>query len=611
MTNTHTTTTSPPISTGRICAWMLRYPLRRKLALSAVLGSMLAGSALRVLSPWPMKLIVDNVVEGKLIPEAMVPVVNSLPGARTSEGLLIWCVCATIVLFVFGWLVGLGGAVAGIALGQRMIYDLAGDLFDHLQRLSMRFHGSRSVGDLIRRVTSDCGCVATIVRDALLPVVSSVVTLVMMFGVMYAMSPALALVSLAVVPLMVLTFRHYASPMLQRGYAQQEADAKIYGIVEQALYAIPLVQAFGAEPRNTSMLRQATAATLDATLDATRVQVGFKIVIGLATAVGTAGIIALGSKQVLDGTLTTGALLVFLAYLGLLYAPINALMYTGSTIQTAAGSARRIVEVFQVDQEVRDAPDAIELSVGVQGRIEFRNVSVRYDPKRPPALRNLSLSIEPGSCLAIVGPSGAGKSTLASLIPRFFDPAEGTVLLDGRDLRELKLASLRTNVAVVLQEPFLFPISIAQNIAYGSPHATGQQIESAAVAAGADAFIRRLPLGYDTIVAERGASLSGGERQRLSIARALLKDAPVLILDEPTASLDVATEASLIEALQTLMRGRTTIVIAHRLSTVRHADCIVVLDRGEIVEIGTHQQLLDADGLYARLCRFQLGGASK
>jgi ATP-binding cassette subfamily B protein/subfamily B ATP-binding cassette protein MsbA len=326
---------------------------------------------------------------------------------------------------------------------------------------------------------------------------------------------------------------------------------------------------------------------------------------GLTTAVGTAATLWVGAHHVLDGRLSVGSVLVFLSYLGSLYGPLESVMYTPSTLQGAAGSARRVLEVFAIEPEVRDQPGAAALPRS-RGQVTLDDVRFGYEPDRP-VLRGISLEVLPGQTVALVGATGAGKTTLVSLVPRFFDPWSGRVLIDGHDVRQVQLKSLREQIALVPQEPFLFPFSLAENIAYGRPGASQAEIEAAAKAANLHEFISRLPEGYATKVGERGATLSGGERQRLSIARALLKDAPILILDEPTSALDVETEKLLLEALRRLMDGRTTLLIAHRLSTVRHADRIVVLKDGHVVETETHVKLLGRAGLYAHWHRIHAG----
>jgi ATP-binding cassette subfamily B protein/subfamily B ATP-binding cassette protein MsbA len=603
-----TRTKSTADSTGRLCWWALGYALRRWPALLGVLATMLLRIGLDALRPWPLKVLVDNILGGKPMPEGLARLIQVLPGAGGAEGLLTWCVAGTVVLFLLGWGLGLAAANANISLGQRMTYDLAGDLFGHLQRLSLRFHSRKAVGDSIRRVTSDSGCAAIIVRDALLPVLTSGSALIVMFVIMWQLDPVLTLLALAVVPYMIFIFRRYARPMLERSYEQDEAEGRTYAVVEQTMAAIPVVQAFGREDHGNRRFRESTSATLTAALAATNVQLRFKVLMGLATAVGAAVVLWVGVSHALDGRLSVGSILVFLAYLGSLYEPLESLMYLSSTIQGAGGGARRVLEVLGEEPEVRDRPGAAALGA-VAGHVALEAVTFGYEPGRP-VLRGVGLEARPGQTVALVGATGAGKTTLAGLVPRLFDPWQGRVLLDGRDVRGLRLRDLRDRVALVPQEPFLFPLSVADNIAYGRPGASRDDVEVAARAANAHDFIARLPQGYDTVVGERGATLSGGERQRLAIARALLKDAPVLVLDEPTSALDAQTEALVLGALARLMRGRTTLVIAHRLSTVRLADRIVVLHRGEVAEAGTHDELLAHGGLYRRHHELQFGPAT-
>jgi ATP-binding cassette, subfamily B, bacterial len=592
------------MSTAAAVHRLFPYAKRRRRAMTGVLAAMLLQMALTALTPWPMKVIVDNVLDKHPLPAWLHSVFDWLPGPATREALLWWSIGATILIFVLGWAANLALSWASVRFGQRMSYDLANDLLEHVQRLSLRFHDRHGIGTLMRRITGDSSCLATIVQEAVLPTVTAVSSVAVMLALMWALNPLLTAVALCVVPLMLLAFRRYASPMLARSYERQTAEGQIYATIEQTLSGLHVIQAFGREAQADGRFRSDTDRALRATIAMTRVQVRFKLLVGATVAVGAAGIFWLGGKEGMAGSVTVGSLLVFLSYLNSLYQPLHDVSYSNATVTEAAGSARRVLEVLDDPVEVVDAPGAVGLE-RVAGDVVFDEVWFGYEPGRP-VLRGVSFRAAPGEVVAIVGATGAGKSTLASLLPRFFDPDRGRVLLDGHDLRELKLEQVRASVGLVLQESFLFPFSIAENIAFGRPGSSQEQIEAAARAANAHEFISRLPQGYETVVGERGATLSGGERQRIAIARALLKDAPVLILDEPTSALDTATEASLLDALERLMAGRTTIIIAHRLSTISRAERIIVLDHGRPVETGTHHQLIHQRGHYAHLHGRQL-----
>jgi ATP-binding cassette subfamily B protein len=600
---------TPEIGLLGICAWVLRYAGSRRVDLVVVLATMLLKVGLDLLKPWPMVFLVDYVLQGKASSTLFPRIAEALPGGSTPAHLVAWSVAGTAVIFLAGWILGLAHACANISLGQRMTYDLAADLFAKLQQLSLHFHARRSVGDTVRRVTSDCTCVSVIVKDALLPAASAVASLAAMFFVLWRIDPTLTLLAAAVVPYLAVVFRLYAKPMMERSYQQQNTEGRIYDIAEQTFSAIPAVQAFGREELNDRRFQEATRDTLAATLAETDVQMRFKVLIGLATAVGTAAILWLGAQRALYGNLSIGSILLFLSYLGSLYAPLEAIMYSSSTIQGSAGSARRVREILETDSWVKDRPRAAALPA-VRGHVRIDRVTFGYEPGRP-VLREVTLEARAGETLALVGPTGAGKSTLVGLLPRFFDPWEGRVLIDDRDISGVQLKSLRSQVAIVMQESFLFPLTIAENIAYGRPRATLAEIEAAARAANAHEFIMKLPARYQTVVGDRGATLSGGERQRISIARALLKNAPILILDEPSSALDVQTESGLLEALDRLTRDRTTFIIAHRLSTVRRADRIAVLKDGRIAELGRHDELLERRGVYAAFHQLQFAGGQE
>ncbi len=591
------------LNTLELTRWAWRYARRFPRDLLAVLVCMGAQAALSVFKPWPMVFLVDHVLRAQAMPAWLAAAAHTLPGSHHPMGLATWCVAATVLAFLLEWLCGLATNYANVTLAQRITYDVAAGLLRRLQQLSLLFHTRRSTGDSLRRVTADCGAIAAILRDGLLPVLGAAVTLVAMLAVMWRLHVGMTLVAVLVAPCMALVFYLYAREMLERSYREYEAEARIYEAVEQTFSTLPAVKAFGREPLAEARLHGAAGVTLKAAVALLSAQLQFKILIGVATALGTAAMIWMGAQAVLRNEMTLGTMLLFLSYLGLLYAPIEAIMYTGSMIQTAGGGARRVLEILQTEPQVADLPNAVALP-RVTGRVRFEDVSFAYEDGRP-ILRRVSLDVETGETVALVGATGSGKTTLVSLIPRFFDPTSGRVLIDEQDLRNVRLATLRSQVALVLQEPFLFPLTIAENIAYGRPGASREQVEAAARAANAHGFVSQLPEGYETVVGERGATLSGGERQRISIARAILKDAPILILDEPTSALDSETEGLVMEALHNLVRGRTTFIIAHRLTTVRRSDRILVLEDGVLVESGTHHELAASHGIYARYLALQ------
>jgi ATP-binding cassette, subfamily B, bacterial len=582
---------------------LLKYLRPHKRALAVVLLTMALSVALDVLRPWPMKLLVDQVFGGQPIPARLGDIVAALPGPDGAAGLTLWICISTVLIFLAGTLLNMVNTLAGVGLGQRMTFDLGADLFLHLQKLSLLFHSRRSVGDTMSRVTGDAYCVQTLVTGALVPLLQAAVMLISMFLIMWQLAPGMTLLSLAVVPFLALSIRVFGREMKSRTRERRDLEGRMMAIVQQTLSAIPAVQAYTRETAEFERFRGYADRTVAAYQRGTLASMWFKFFVGLVTAVGTASMMWMGAGEVMSGRMSVGTLLVFLSYLSSLYAPLNTITSTASTWQGNAANAERVVEILNTAPDVQDAPDAVDTHI--EGVVQYDDVTFGYDKERP-AITSASFSARRGEVVAIVGPTGAGKTTLVNLLVRFFDPWQGVIRIDGVDIRKYRLKSLRGQIGMVLQDPFIFPMSAADNIAYGRPGASREEIIAAAEAASADEFIRRLPEGYDSIIGERGATLSGGEKQRLSMARALLKDAPILVLDEPTSALDAVTESRLLAALNRLMHGRTTFIIAHRLSTIRNADNILVVQRGQIVEQGKHKDLMATDGPYSGLYRQQM-----
>lgn len=566
----------------------------------------LVAVALEAMLPWPLKLIIDHVLSDRPMP-ALAGWLSSLPGGESPAGLLAWLSFAVFLVFVAGRGVNFAAAVLQTSVTSKMKHALAADVFARLQMLSLTYHRSERKGDLLHRVMADTSCVSVLVGSAILPALTAAVSLAVFFVIMLQLDAVLASIAMLVAIPMLIVMRVLAPRMAERAYEQQELEGQVWSVAEQSLTSLPVVQAFGREEHEGVRFQSVARHTIRAYLRTITTQLQFKAGVSGSEAVGLALIMLIGGLHAYQGTLSIGSLIIFLSYLTALYAPLDTLAFLPSTLATAGANARRALRVLDATGRVEEAPDAKRLSApshGRMGHVRFENVDFGYSPEQT-VLHNVTLEIAPGETVALVGPTGAGKTTLVSLIPRLFDPSRGRVFIDEQDIRGAVLADVRSRVSFVLQEPCLLPVSIAENIAYGRPAASMHEIIEAAVAARADAFIRKLPAGYETRIGERGATLSGGERQRLSIARALLRNAPILILDEPTSALDLETEALLMGALEHLMMGRTTLIIAHRLSTVRRADCVLVLDNGCIVERGSHDALMRSRGMYAGLCRMQ------
>jgi ATP-binding cassette subfamily B protein len=584
---------------------LLRYaaPYRRGWLLIVIVT--LVSSAFGLLAPWPMKVLVDNVLGSQPMPPALASIRDFLPGADTTAGLLGWVVAAGLFIFAVNSVMEVVLTFAWIRVGQRMVYDLAHDLFARLQRLSLLFHSKTPVGDSLGRITADSWGVHKVADTLLFTPGHALIATVGMIVLMARMDVGLTVLAVAVAPFMGASTWLMGAPIRSASLAKREIESRIQSHLQQTLTGIPVVQAFGREEWEHRRFQEFTDTALSTHRRSAFVGSLSSLGSGLVTTIGTGAILLLGAHRVIAGELTVGGILVFIAYSGSLQTQFKAFTDAYKTLQAASANIDRVDEILDAPLEVMDRDGAVALP-SVRGHVRLQDVTFGYDPLRP-VLKGVSLEARPGETVAIVGETGAGKSTLVSLVPRFFDPESGRVLIDEHDVRDVQVKSLRGQVALVLQEPFLFPLSIADNIAYGRPGASRAEIEAAARAANAHAFITRLPSGYDTVIGERGATLSGGERQRLSIARALLKDAPILILDEPTSALDAETERLLLEALERLMAGRTTLIIAHRLSTIRAADQILVLHDGEILERGNHTELLRLEGRYARLHQIQFG----
>ena len=578
-------------------------PYRVQLVL--VSAAMVLDAMLTILRPWPLKVVIDRVIHQR---HSRIPLINHWLNHLTIDRMeLLYGLCAATLTIAIG--TGLCTYYYTRTLGQigeHYTFNLRRQLFAHMQRLSLRFHDHQRIGDLTTRLSSDINVIDDILTDFAPIVVYNACLLVGMLAMMLWVNWRFALVALSVAPVLFGAILGFRWKIRDAAREARASDGLVTSVAQETLSSVRVVQGLAQEDQQDERFEAQSRVSLEARLEIKRLQAISAPIFDVLAAVGLALVMWYGAKLVIAGELSVGDVTVFFAYVTNLYAPMRALARGTGKFFRAQTGAERVAEILRQGQEVADSPGA-RAAPRFRGEVSFDRVSFAYEPGSP-VLSDLDLRIEPGEKLAIVGTTGAGKSTLVSLVARLYDPTSGTVRIDGEDVRNFHVQSLREQVGFVLQDSLLFRGTIRDNIAFGHPGATEEQILAAAETARATEFIRRLPEGFDTIVSERGTTLSGGQKQRIAIARAILRDSPILILDEPTTGLDVASERAVLEALEQAAKGRTTLIIAHRLISVRLADRIVVLDRGSIVEEGTHAELLARNGRYAHLhhLHFQL-----
>jgi subfamily B ATP-binding cassette protein MsbA len=567
------------------------------LALLAVAGV----AATDLLEPWPLKIVLDYLLQSKRPPGWMSSMVTWI--GQSKLAVLNFAVTAVAVIAIISALSSLLEKYLTTGVGQWVMHDLRRTLYHHIHRLSLAEHDEKRTGDLISRVTSDIEAIQDFVTTALLGILSSVLTLLGLIGVMLYLNWRFTLISLSIAPVLFLVVYIFTRRIKKASRDVRKKESELVSTVEEVFSSIRVVKAFAREDYEERRFERQSLENVEAALVARSIKMKLSPIVEIIVATGTCLMLGYGARLVLAGQLTVGALVVFLLYLGKMYKPMRDLSKMTDTVSKAAVGFERIREVLETESGMRDQPGA-RPAARFKGKIEFDKISFGYNQDQL-ILKDMSFEIEPGQVAAFVGPTGSGKTTIISLVARFYDPISGEVKIDGTNIRKYTMKSLRQQISFVLQETLLFRAPIWQNIAYGRPEASRADIIRAAKLANADEFIAKMPEGYDTMVGERGVTLSGGQRQRIAIARAVIRDTPILVLDEPTSGLDAVSEQAVFEALDRLMEGRTCIVIAHHLATIRRAKIIFVVKDNTIVERGSHDELLAAGGLYSELYDIQ------
>ena len=575
-------------------------PHWKALALGAIAA--IGESIANLLEPWPLKIVLDNVLKSRSIGGWLIPLIASFTGGD-KLAILRFAAVAVVAIAAVGALCSYVEKYSTTSVSQWVMHDLRQRLYFHIQRLSLAYHDRKQTGDLISRVTTDIDAIQSFIASGLLDSMINVLTLVGMMAVMFYINWRFTLIALSVAPALSIVIYRYTRSIKRASREARKKEGEIVSVIQEVLSSMRVVKAFAREDYELRRLQEESLESVDIALRARTLKAKLAPLVEMIVAAGTCLVLWFGARMALRGDLSAGSLIVFIIYLGKMYKPIQALSKMTDSYSKAVVGYERIREVLETHLEIKDLPGARKIR-RVLGRVEFERVNFGYEPNRL-ILKDVSFRIEAGQTAAFVGPTGAGKTSIISLIPRFYDPVSGQVKIDGLNVRILQQQSLREQISFVLQETILFHAPIWRNIAYGRPDASRLEILRAAELANAHEFIKEMPDGYDTIVGERGVTLSGGQRQRIAIARAIIRNSPILILDEPTTGLDASSEKLVMEALDRLMDGHTSVVIAHDLSTIRRADVIFVVRDGQIVESGKHEELLEAGRLYSELWGLQ------